>query len=67
MARFDVTVTDRDLAPVDASAATKCKCKCDSGSPVSPPERTDRAPQVPEAGSRARARDVELSPLADER
>jgi hypothetical protein len=30
MPRFDVTVTPREHAPVDAPAAAKCKCKCDS-------------------------------------
>ena len=29
MPQFEVTVTQRDTAPVDAAAATKCKCKCD--------------------------------------
>jgi hypothetical protein len=28
MQRFEITVTERDHAPVDHPAASKCKCKC---------------------------------------
>ncbi len=65
MPRFEVTVTQRDVAPVDAAPSTKCKCKCDAtAGPVS------LAPDQPGAGKGAPGeqaqRRIELSPLSDE-
>ena len=61
MRRFDVTVTERDLAPVDHPAASKCKCKCgDSG--VGP---VPSAPAVEAAGETPPAGQAPLSPLGD--
>ena len=63
MARFEVTVTQRDDAPVNAAAASKCKCDA-SGGPPAPARGLDR---VTPGGADGRARrSVQLSPLAEE-
>ena len=65
MARFEVTVTQRDLAPVDAAAATKCKCKCDTFPGLPAPARgSDRVAE--EGPGREAPQSVELSPLAED-
>ena len=64
MTRFEVTVTQRDLAPVDAAAATKCKCKCDLQGPPSPAGRLDR--EAEDGSGREALPSVELSPLAED-
>jgi hypothetical protein len=59
---FEITVTERDLAPVDHPAATKCKCKCgDSGG-----GSVLFSPDVGEAGGAAPDGPGSLSPLGDE-
>jgi hypothetical protein len=64
MPRFKVTITQRDLAPVDAAAATKCKCKCDTGAgPISSAPDGRGASEV--APGKQADPPVELSPLSD--
>jgi len=65
MPRFEVTVTQRDAAPVDAAPSTKCKCKCDlTTGPVSlAPDQRGAGDGAP--GEQAH-RPIELSPLSDE-
>jgi len=64
MPRFEVTVTQRDLAPVDAAAATKCKCKCDLQGPPSPARGSDRVAE--DRADREARQSVQLSPLAED-
>jgi hypothetical protein len=61
MQRFEITVTERELAPVDHPAASKCKCKCldGSGGPVS------FTPDVQGADDGVPSGQASLSPLAD--
>jgi hypothetical protein len=66
MPRFEVAVTQRETAPVDAAAATKCKCKCDN-SGLDPAAVRRRPARAEEHHSNGATRpSVELSPLAEE-
>jgi hypothetical protein len=61
MRRFEITVTERDLAPVDHPAASKCKCKCgDTGAGAVSP-----APDVRGSGEGVSEGQASLSPLGD--
>ena len=61
MQRFEITVTERDLAPVDHPAASKCKCKCGDAGGGS----VLVSPDVGEAGEGPPAGQAPLSPLGD--
>jgi hypothetical protein len=61
MQRFEVTVTERDLAPVDHPAASKCKSKSGDANGGAIPS----APDVRGSGEGAPDGPASLSPLGD--
>ncbi|MDX6660612.1 MAG: hypothetical protein QOJ55_1434 [Solirubrobacteraceae bacterium] len=61
MKRFEVTLTERDLAPVDHPAASKCKCKCGDANGGAVPS----APDVRGSGEGSPHEQACLSPLGE--